>query len=134
MFLDTSFCVDLIREERRGRYGPARQRLQELGSTPLFIPIFALCELDAGARLSSDPEQGLAELAALAQRIPIAYPDAGLPTAYGQIEAHLRKRGTPIPVMDILIGAMAKLRGQPILARHTEHFALIPGLVVETCR
>jgi len=70
----------------------------------------------------------------LTQRVTVVYPDAALPAAHGQIGAHLRKSGTPIPVMDLLIGAMAKLKGQPLVARHKEHFALIPGLMVETYR
>jgi predicted nucleic acid-binding protein len=132
VFLDTSFCIDAIREKRRGKRGPATRKLQELEGTPLFISVFALCELDAGARMSRDPEQELKDMAQFARGATTVYPDLALPAAYGQIEAHLRTRGTPIPTMDILIGAMAKLAGQPLLVRHPEHFALIPGLVVET--
>ncbi|HUT32777.1 MAG TPA: type II toxin-antitoxin system VapC family toxin [Planctomycetota bacterium] len=132
MFLDTSFCVDLIREQRRGKHGPATRMLRSLGDTPLFVSVFALCELDAGARLSRDTEEEFRGLAKLTEFVPVVYPDPAFPGAYGEIEAHLRRNGTPIPTMDVLIAALARLHGEPLLARHTEHFARIPGLVVQT--
>jgi tRNA(fMet)-specific endonuclease VapC len=132
VFLDTSFCVDLIREEREGRLGPATRKLRSLGDAPLFMSVFALCELDAGARLSSDPAEEFSAIARLTGFVPVVYPDAAFPAAYGEIEAHLRRSGTPIPTMDALIAAAAKLRGSPLLARDSEHFTKIPGLVVHT--
>jgi len=132
VLLDTSFCVDLIREQHHGKDGPASRTLCSLGDTPLFVPVFAVCELDAGARLSRDPEGELRGLAKLTQCVPVVYPDAAFPETYGEIEADLRRKGTPIPTMDVLIAAMAKLHGQPLLARDTEHFARVPGLVVQT--
>ncbi len=132
MFLDSSFCIDLMREERRGERGPASRKFESLDSAAVFVPLFVVCELDAGARGAQDPEKALGELARLTERVPTVYPSSALPAAYGGIVAYLRKRGTPIPVMDALIGAMAKLAGQPLLVRHPEHFALIPGLTIET--
>jgi predicted nucleic acid-binding protein len=34
--------------------------------------------------------------------------------------------------MDLLIGVTAKMRGLPLLTRNVQHFASIPGLVLET--
>ena len=33
MFFDTSFCVDLLREQAKSEEGPARQKLMQLGNT-----------------------------------------------------------------------------------------------------
>ena len=132
MFLDTSFCVDLMREQHRGTEGPATGRLRALGDTPLCAPIFVLCELHAGARLSGHPRRELRKVAALAERVAVAYPDATFAVAYGEMEAHLRRKGTPIPTMDLLIGTTAKIHGMPLLTRDPTHYGLIPGLVVET--
>jgi predicted nucleic acid-binding protein len=38
--------------------------------------------------------------------------------------------GTPIPVMDALIGALALQHSEPLVTRDTEHFSRIEGLVV----
>ncbi|MFP4055583.1 MAG: type II toxin-antitoxin system VapC family toxin [Candidatus Brocadiia bacterium] len=132
MFLDTSFCVDLMREQRRGTQGPASAKLRELGDTPLLASVFVLCELQAGARLSQRPRRELRKIAMLAERLTVVYPDAALPVSYGELEAHLRRQATPIPTMDLLIGATAKLHGLALLTRDVGHYALIPGLVVES--
>jgi len=132
MFLDTSFCIDLMREHHRHTDGPATARLRELHDTPLFASVFVLCELHAGARLSKHPRRELRRVAMLAERLTIVYPDATFPVAYGELEAHLRRNGTPVPTMDLLIGAAARSRGLPLLTRDRNHYALIPDLVVET--
>ena len=58
MFLDTSFCVDLFREQNKlaeVAKCPASKKLKSLGDIPVYISVFVLCELEAGARLSSNP-------------------------------------------------------------------------------
>lgn len=132
MFLDTSFCIDLMRERHREAAGPAEAKLRQLGDTPLLTSIFVLCELHAGARLSKHPRRELRKVALLAERLTVLYPNAAFPTLYGELEAHLRRSGTPVPTMDLLIGTAARAHGLPLLTRDREHFDLIPGLVVET--
>jgi len=132
VFVDTSFCVDLMREQHRQQDGPATTKLRELGGTPLLVSVFVLCELQAGARLSKRHRREMRKVAMLAENLTVVYPDASFPVAYGELEAHLRRGGMPIPTMDLLIGATAKLHGLPLLTRDREHFARIPGLVVET--
>ena len=132
MFMDTSFCIDLMREQRREADGPATAKLRDLGDTPLFTSAFVLCELHAGARLSKRPRRELRRVAMLAERVTVVPPAPTFPVAYGELEAHLRRAGTPIPTMDLLIGTTAKSHGLPLLTRDPAHYALIPGLVVET--
>ena len=71
-------------------------------------------------------------MALLAERLTVVVPDATFPVAYGELEAHLRRHGTPIPTMDLLIGTTARTFGLPLLTRDADHYGLIPGLVVET--
>ena len=132
MFLDTSFCIDLMREQHRKTDGPAAAKLRDLADTPLFASVFVFCELQAGARLSKHPRRELRRVAMLAESVTVVYPDPTFPVAYGELEAHLRRSGTPIPTMDLLIGTTAKTHGLPLLTRDPGHYTLIPGLVVET--
>jgi tRNA(fMet)-specific endonuclease VapC len=132
VFLDTTFCIDLMREQHRGEEGPATQKLQGLGSSLLFVSVFVLCELQAGARLSSHPKRELQKVERFSATLNVAYPDASFAVAYGEEEAFLRKKGTPVSTMDLLIGVTAKMRGLPLLTRNVQHFASIPGLVLET--
>lgn len=132
MFLDTTFCIDLMREQHRGVEGPATAKLRSLGGIGLYASVFVLCELQAGARLSPHPRRELRRVELLAESLHTVFPAETFPVTYGELEADLRKRGTPIPTMDLLIGALAKSHGMPLLTRDTEHFQKIPGLVLES--
>ncbi len=132
MFLDTTFCIDLMRERGAGSDGPATAKLRGLGETVLRLPLFVLCELQAGARLARDPARELRRVEYFTTATELVLPTSTFATAYGQAEAALRSAGLPIPTMDLLIGVMAMEHGLPLLTRDAEHFARIPGLVVET--
>ncbi len=132
MVLDTSVCVDLLRETRKGEEGPARSAIRRLGDTPLFLSYFTLCELHTGVELSSAPDRERKAVQALVSRLTVLHPDESLPVMYGEAAAELLRTGVPIPVMDLLIGITAKSRGLPILTRDRDHFARIPGLTVES--
>lgn len=131
MFVDTTFCIDLLREGHRGR-GSAMAALERLGDTVLCASVFVICELHAGARLSSHAQRELRSVERLVENLSVVYPDAFFPVAYAELEVQLRRRGTPIPTMDLLIGTTAQMLGMPLLTRDAEHYRLIPGLVVET--
>lgn len=131
MFVDTTFCIDLMREAHQGR-GRATATLDRLGDCLLFASVFVICELHAGARLSTHAQRELRSVERLAENLTIVYPDASFPVSYAELEVALRRKGTPIPTMDLLIGTTARMRGMPLLTRDAEHYRRIPGLVVET--
>lgn len=131
MVLDTSVCIDLLRESSRGEEGPARQKLAFLGETPIYVALFSVCELQTGVRLARHPDDELRRLTGFLQRVTVLYPDESFSTLYGEAASHLLSSGTPIPVMDLMIGIVAKARSLPLLTRDTKHFDRIPGLVVE---
>ena len=132
MVLDTSFCVDLFRERNKSENGPASRKLEEVGGSILYLSMFSLCELRAGAELSLNANFELRKVEYFLEYVSLIYPDSAFPIVYGETEALLRKKGTPIPVMDLLIGCTAKLAGMPLLTRDINHFERIPGLVVES--
>lgn len=132
MFLDTTFCIDLMREQHRKIEGPAIARLRGLGRTPLYASVFVICELQAGARLARHPTRELRKVEWFTDRLDVIYPDSSFAVAYGEMEAYLRKKGIRVPLMDLLIGVSARSRGIPLLTRDAAHFRSIPGLVVET--
>jgi tRNA(fMet)-specific endonuclease VapC len=132
VLLDTCFCIDIIREGNAKRTGPATKKLVNLKDSQLFISLFSLCELRAGAELSANPGTELERVEQMLEFISIVYPEPSFPVFYGEAEAHLRKNGTPIPVMDLLIGITAKATGMPLITKDTRHFRLIPGLVISS--
>jgi len=132
MVLDTSVCVDLIRESSQGKEGPARNCLKTLGRRQLFISYFSICELYTGIHLNGQKAQEQENISLLLDGLTVIYPDHSFPNLYGEAAAALLKAGTPIPVMDLLIGISAKSESLPLLTRDVSHFSRIPGLIVET--
>jgi tRNA(fMet)-specific endonuclease VapC len=132
MFVDTTFCIDLLRESVRGNVGPATSKLDSFGNRTLYASVFVLCELHAGARMAPQPRRELRRIELLSENLAAVYPDATFAVAYGELESYLRMQGIPIPTMDLLIGATAKIHGLPLITRDSEHYARIPGLVIES--
>jgi tRNA(fMet)-specific endonuclease VapC len=132
MFIDTSFCIDIIGKRQRGKQGPASRNLASLGETPLYMSLFVACELQAGARLSNNPNIELRKVEMFCELVEIILPDRTFAVAYGEAEAYLRQSGTPIPTIDLLIGVTAKQYGLPLITVDEKHFKRISGLVLET--
>ena len=130
-FLDTSFIIDLLREEKRKTRGPAHQKLEQLDVTPVRLSVFVVCELQAGISLAaSKKEQEQIQL--LCEQCEVVYPDERLAPIYGNVLAHLQRQGTPIGVMDLLIGSQALVWGEPLISRNLKDFQKIPNLQLES--
>lgn len=106
-------------------------KLESLGGKPLLISLFVLCELRAGAEMSSNPRREISSVVRLIEGFDIISPTPPFAVLYGEIVATLLRNGTPVPRMDVLLGVMAKSFGMPVLTRNVSHFAKIPGLVIE---
>ena len=132
MFVDTSFIVELLREQNAGRRGPAVRTLESIRDLKLQMPVFVLCELRAGAAQSKNPGHESRRLERLAEYIQTVYPAEGFASAYAEVATHLRRQGTPIPLMDLLSAVLAKCHGAAILTRDVEHFSRVPGVEIRS--
>ena len=130
MMLDTSYIVDLLREQASGRPGPAARFLQDHRASKLRMPVFVLCELQLGVLRGRNTQDAHAAVEQLAEFIEPVYPSAGFAPAYAMIVASLLQAGTQIPTMDALIGSMAVVHSEPIVTADVEHFSRIKNLVV----
>ena len=130
-FLDTSFIIDLLREEKRRTRGPAHQKLEQLGETPVRLSLFVVCELEAGVSLSASKKER-EQIQLFCQHCEVVYPDDRLAPIYGNVLAHLQRQGTPIGVMDLLIGSQALAWDEPLISRNLKDFQKIPNLQLES--
>ncbi len=128
--LDTSFLVDLLRENRRGDTGPATRLLDSLEKEELGISLFAACELYAGAELAADPGTERGKVDELCAALEIDHPQPGFATGYGKLLAQMRSSGDEISTMDLLIANSALLRGVPLITRNLRDFRRVPALEV----
>jgi predicted nucleic acid-binding protein len=96
------------------------------------MSVFTVCELEAGAASSKNPRRERERIRLLTARRSVIAPDERFARLYGESKAAVRTAGTPVPLMDLLIGVSALQAGEPLLTRDPQHFKKIPGLAVET--
>jgi tRNA(fMet)-specific endonuclease VapC len=128
--LDTSFIIDLLREQRRDVFGPAHRALEVMSDDPLGVSVFVVSELEVGVLSCAQPERERAIVGTLADALIVAYPDKRFPSAYAEILLSMNRKGKAIATMDLLIGVTALIEGASLLTRNTRHFEAIPGLDV----
>lgn len=128
--LDTTFLVDAIRESCRGHDGPARRWLAGHRDEALAISVFVQAEILACAQLHADPAAERRRVMKVCGNLPVVLPGEGLAETYAVVHASLRRQGTPLATMDLLIGCVAVNEGAPLLTSNQELFSRIPGLRV----
>lgn len=126
--LDTSFLVDLLREQARGKVGPARTRLSGLADERLFMSVFTRCELEVGAIRAKQPDVEGQRVRTLCEALTVVYPDERFPALYGEALADIVATGRSIATMDLLIGCTALIDEAALLTRNRKHFDVIRGL------
>ncbi len=123
--LDSTFLIDLLRGEGASA---AKLRALEASGEGLSIASPALTEILVGAYFKGGAV--LKETLELASGLEVLAVDEPVAAEAGRLGAELLHRGLPIPTVDLLIAAAAKLH-QHILVTRDEDFSRIPGLAVE---
>lgn len=112
--LDTSAAAALLRGD------PALARtLDELDTAHTSVVV--LGELIYGARLSTNAEANLEQVAAFAAAVTVLPVDRPTSEVYARIKKALREKGRPIPDNDLWIAAAAVRHGLALLNRDA-HF------------
>lgn len=130
-FFDTSFLIDLLREQRRNLSGPAHRKLEAMGESPVRISVFVICELEVGVALSRVPEE-TKRVHLLCQHFEVVYPDGRFATVYGTTLAEIRRRGQSVSTMDLLVATVTLVENDTLITRNLKDFQKIPGLQVES--
>jgi tRNA(fMet)-specific endonuclease VapC len=122
VLLDTTIVVAVLRRV------PGMQERLKLTSE-LWLPLFALGELEYGVSHSTQPDKQRQALSLFMQGIDLLFPTETTTREYGKIKAGLARAGTPIPENDMWIAALAIEHGLP-LATCDAHFGRVSGLTV----
>lgn len=128
--IDTSFIIDLGREQARGARGPAHRLLESLASEIVALSVFVLCELEAGATGARDPERERRRIQAVCEPFELRFPDERFPSAFAEIEAALRRRDQTVATMDLLIATSAVVDNAPLVTANRKHFEPVASLRV----
>lgn len=126
LILETTFLIDLEREERRAKPGPAVAFLEGHPDTRLYLPFIVAGELAAGLamRERSRWEAFLSPLFVLNSTPDVCW-------HFGRAFRHLHDTGALIGTNDLWIAATALAYDLPVLTRNVEHSRHTPGVEVQ---
>jgi tRNA(fMet)-specific endonuclease VapC len=125
--LDTNICVYLIKKKPEN----VLIHLQANMSDGVAISAITLAELMYGVEASTFPEKNALALNQFLSIVDILPFDSEAAAEYGKICATLRRQGTPIGAMDLLIAAHAKAQGLTIVTNNVREFIRVEGLDLE---
>ncbi len=126
-FLDTNFCIDVLRH-----HSPASQKkLQQTQEIGISTVVYG--ELCFGIALSPTKTQDnrREQLQQFMSLVSIYPWDESAAEHYALIRAHLQKKGTIIGNMDLLIAAHARSIGAIFVTKNRREFARVPDLHIE---
>jgi tRNA(fMet)-specific endonuclease VapC len=127
--LDSSYLIDLYRETKRGRPGPALDFIETLDEAEvLAVSVHVLCELRAGAELSRQALREHEEIDGLLAGLLVSYPNDRYAPTFGRLAAALRRGNRAIQMMDLLIATSALIDDAPLVTRNVKDFSRVPGL------
>ena len=127
--VDTSFLIDLQREQLRERPAAAFDLIESLDPGEILgVSVHVVCELRAGAEMTRKAIAEHEALDRLLSGLLIVYPDDRFPVQYGRLLAAMRRSRVTIASMDLLIGTAALLDDAALVTRNVKDFAKIPGL------
>jgi len=125
--LDTNICIYIINQRSAAPVRALRARAKET----VAISAITVAELEHGIAKSDAAERNRVALQHFLAPLEIAPFDAAAAQCYGEIRAHLERRGTPIGPNDLFIAAHAISTGATLVTNNTSEFSRVPGLSVE---
>lgn len=125
--LDTNICIAIMKKV------PPRLRIR-LEGFPLEhvgVSSIVIAELWYGITQSQKQEDNEEALKDFMRYVTVLDWPAFAASAYGRIRSHLRKKGTPIGAMDLLIAAHALSLDAVLVTNNIREFKRVPNLKVE---
>jgi tRNA(fMet)-specific endonuclease VapC len=126
-FLDTNICAYFMSP----KYPSVKAQFKSHDPEDLFVSALVAGELAYGVALSSRVEANRKNLDAFLSMLQIVPWDDQAMWHYGEQKAKLKKSGTKIGEMDLLIGCQALALGATMVTNNTREFERIEGLKLE---
>ena len=132
--LDTTLLIDLMREQRRNRPGPASSKVQQLlaRGERLVTTRINLAELRVGVARAADPTAERLAVEQVVAPLVVLEIAAAAADQFGVLEAHLLALGRPVGDFDVMIASVCLVNGCRLVSRNPKHFADMAGLRIES--
>ena len=125
--LDTNICIYAI----NGRHPRLTEHLLTVHPDEIMVSSVTVGELEYGAaksRWGERTQEGMHAFLANFSTLPFTEEDALL---FGKLRALLEAEGTPIGVLDVIIGAQGIANELTVVTHNTKEFQRLPGIVLE---
>jgi tRNA(fMet)-specific endonuclease VapC len=126
--LDTNMAGHLI-DKCQGVDDRVRQARRDGGRIGIGIPVLA--ELYYGVEFSASREKNLKRLRGALAGLTVWPFEEQAAAEFGRLRADLRRRGRPMPMIDIMIGAIALTLGDCTVVSADSDLDAIAGLAFE---
>ena len=123
--LDTDWAIDCL-----NRVPQTMRRVDELRPRGIAISIISVAEIYEGVLNGYEPERAEKELRDFLDAFTIIEVNVPICRIFGAQRARLRRAGTPIHDLDLLIGATALYHNLTLLTNNRRHFGRLPGLTI----
>lgn len=120
--LDTNICSAYLRNER-GLFTRFNQHMGQL-----YLSRIVIAELYTWAYERNDTADMLDRIRQFTADLIVTEFDDLCAEQFGRLSTELRKHGTIVAPLDLLIGATAIARQQTLVTHNTRDFANIPGI------
>ena len=121
--LDTNMCIFLLKHRTE-----VLETFQAHREDGICISAIVLAELEFGIENSTQRDKNRMTLLSFLPLVEILPFDARASGEYGKICADLKRRGTPIGQMDMLIAAHARSQGLTLVTNNTREFERVENL------
>ncbi len=125
--LDTNICIYAIKNKPKSVLTKLQLKMKE----GLCISAITLSELEYGVAASAYPEKNSIALMQFLSIMDVLPFDDKSVVQYGKICTQLRRSGTPIGTIDMLIAAHALSGGYVLVTNNTREFQRVESLNIE---
>jgi tRNA(fMet)-specific endonuclease VapC len=124
--LDTDTCVFWLRGKPS-----VREHLQAVGPEAVAVSIVTLADLHYGAECSDRVAGNHCAIDDFIAPLSILDVDPETARSFGEIKAELRRSGSLIEDLDLLIAATVHTHDLILVTNNQDHFGRVPGLRLE---
>jgi tRNA(fMet)-specific endonuclease VapC len=124
--LDTDMCIYWLNGQQS-----VKEKLLIAGWDQVAISVITQAELYYGAYNSSQITTNLNRVDDFVRQLSIFPLGEMALKRFGELKAHLRQTGQPLPDFDLLIASVALIENRVLVTNNTRHYRRIPNLILE---